>query len=142
MSEITPRFHRVMVIDDNQIDLYIATKLMMSRHFSEHVLPFTSAIAALDFLVEHQDAPHELPQIIFVDIHMPLMSGFEFLEAFDKLPATLKTLCRIFVVSSSIDENDIERVKGTRNVEGLGTKTITVDFLKSISIPPSQLTTD
>lgn len=132
MSELKYKFSRVMVIDDNPIDIYIAGKLMSKRNFSEKVFAFGSAKSALSFLEHHIDDPGNLPQVIFVDIYMPVMSGFDFLEAFDKFPAEVKKHCRIFVVSSSIDQCDIRRVNENANVEGFGTKTISAGFLDSI----------
>ncbi|HSN47423.1 MAG TPA: hypothetical protein VLR29_01550 [Flavobacterium sp.] len=97
IEELEPKFEKVMIIDDNNIDLYITKRL-----------------------------------IIFVDIYMPVMSGFEFLDAYDKLPAALKKYCKVFIISSSIDEFDIERSRLDKNLTAFQVKPITNEFLNNI----------
>ena len=128
------KFDKVMVIDDNSIDLYIAGKLMAKHHFAENVLSFDTAMKALDYLEQHHNFPLELPEIILVDIYMPVMSGFDFLEAYDKLSPELKQHCRVYVVSSTIDEDDIRRVTENVNVVGFGVKSLSKVFLDTILV--------
>jgi len=135
MSEIRPKFQRVMVIDDNPIDLYIACRLLTKHHFTEKVLQFNSAMAALAFLAAHRDNPLELPEIIMVDIYMPVISGFDFLSEYEKFPVEVKELSRIYIVSSTIDEYDIKRINEDKNIKGFGIKTINIEFLDSITGP-------
>ena len=63
---------------------------------------------------------------------MPLMSGFEFMEEYDKLSSDLKNHCKIYIISSSIDENDIKKANEDPNVVAFQVKTITTEFLNSI----------
>lgn len=133
MLEIKSKFKRVMLIDDNTIDLYITARIITKYNFGEEINQYTSAKKALDFLKEHQDNCTQLPQIIFVDIYMPAMSGFEFMGEYDKLSSDLKNYCQVYMMSSSIDENDMKRAENDANVKGFQGKTITNEFLKSIS---------
>ncbi len=126
------RFKSVMIIDDNNIDLYIASKVIVKNHFAQHILTYTSAVEALQYLQDHLKEPSELPQIILVDIYMPVMSGFEFMLAFDRLPDVVKRHCKAYIVSSTIDENDIARTRNDRNIMAFHEKPITVDFLDKI----------
>jgi CheY-like chemotaxis protein len=132
MEELEPKFERVMIIDDNIIDLYITKRLIIKNNFGKNVLEYFSAEKALKYLQEHQETNLMLPQIIFIDIYMPVMSGFEFLGAYDKLPAALKKYCKIFIISSSIDDNDIARSKMDKNLIAFQVKPITKEFLNSI----------
>lgn len=88
---------------------------------------------ALRYLLEHEAEMINIPQIIFLDIHMPAMNGFEFLEAFDKLSETLKNKVRIYVISSTFDEKDIERIKKDRNVCGFYEKPLSKEVLTKLS---------
>lgn len=133
MEEIEPKFERVMVIDDNVIDLYISKRLILKNKFGKNVLEYFSAENALKYLQDHQETISMWPQIIFIDIYMPVMSGFEFMEAFEKLPSTLKKNCKVFIISSTIDENDIARSKMDKNLTAFQVKPITREFLNSIS---------
>jgi len=131
-TEIQPKFEKVMIIDDNNIDLYITKRLIIKNNFGKEVLEYNAAAEALKYLQDNQDNIPILPLIIFIDIYMPEMSGFEFLEAYDKLPTTLKKHCKVFIISSTIDENDIERSRLDKNLTAFQVKPITKEFLNSI----------
>jgi CheY-like chemotaxis protein len=131
-TEIQPKFEKVMIIDDNNIDLYITKRLIIKNIFGKEVLEYNAAAEALKYLQDNQDNIPMLPLIIFIDIYMPEMSGFEFLEAYNKLPITLKKYCKVFIISSTIDENDIERSHLDKNLTAFQVKPITKEFLDSI----------
>lgn len=133
-NKLNTRFERVMIIDDNIIDLYIASRIITKNNFGESVLKYSAAEEALKYLQENHDNFSMLPQIIFVDIYMPLMTGFEFLEAYDKLPSTLKNYCKAFIISSTIDDNDIAKANRNENVVGFLVKPINKDFLDRIRL--------
>ncbi len=133
MSEQEPsKYNSVMIIDDNQIDLYIIAKMVVRNNFAKNRLEFTDPINALKYLQENQNNSTALPEVIFVDIHMPLMNGFEFMDAYNKLPQTVKGKCKTFIVSSTIDERDINRVSSIKNITGFKQKPISKEFLDSI----------
>lgn len=131
--ELQPKFETVMIIDDNTIDLYISSRLIIKNYFGKKVLEYSDAKEALKYLQDHQDNIDKLPQIIFVDIYMPMMSGFEFLEAYDKLPVDLKNNCRTYIISSTIDNDDILRARRDKNVISFQVKPINKEFLDRIT---------
>ena len=131
-NELKPKFETVMIIDDNTIDLYISSRLITKNYFGKKVLMYSDAKEALKYLQENQHDFSMLPQIIFVDIYMPIMSGFEFLDAYDKLPLDLKNKCRTYIISSTIDEDDIIRARRDKNVISFQVKPINKEFLERI----------
>jgi len=132
MKEPDPKFETVMIIDDNLVDLYIISRMITKNNFGKNVLHYTEAEEAMKYLQENQDNVSKLPQIIFVDIYMPLMSGFEFLEVYDTLSAALKNYCKTYVISSTIDNEDIARSSRNKNVVCFHVKPITKEFLDRI----------
>lgn len=132
-TDLQPKFETVMIIDDNTIDLYITSRMITTKKFGKKVLQYSSAQEALQYLQQNQDNILALPQIIFVDIYMPMMSGFEFLDAYEKLSPTLKINCRTYIVSSTIDNEDIARAKRNKNVVCFQVKPITKQFLDQIN---------
>ena len=132
-NKLQPKFETVMIIDDNAIDLYISSRIITKNNFGKKVLAYSAAEEALKYLQDHQDTITELPQIIFVDIYMPMMSGFEFLQKYDQLPLALKNHCKTYVLSSTIDDDDIVRVRSDKNVLSFLVKPITKEFLDRIT---------
>lgn len=128
------KFDTVMIIDDSETDLYISSRLIIKNNFGEKILEFLSGQDALLYLQQNQDNSSLLPQIIFIDIYMPLMSGFEFLEEYEKLSTTLKHHCRVFMISSTIDELDIVRARKDHNIALFQVKPITKEFLERIMV--------
>lgn len=133
-EEPTPRFENVMIIDDNLIDLYIASRMITKNNFGKKVLQYSAAIEALKYLQENQEHISLLPEVIFVDIYMPGMSGFDFMTAYDKLSTPLKNLCRVFIISSSIDEQDVAKANLDKNIVAMKEKPITKEFLNEFKI--------
>ena len=86
------QFHAVMLIDDNDIDNLINQKMIEAAGITEHIFSHTGARSAIEFLKNleqlNSEAVNVLPEVIFLDIDMPLMDGFQFLEAYE---ADLKT---------------------------------------------------
>jgi len=131
-AEIQSKFEKVMIIDDNYIDLYITNRLIIKNNFAKEVLPYDAAAEAIKYLQDNQENFSLLPQIIFTDIYMPGMSGFEFLEAYDSLNVALKKYCKVFIISSTIDDKDIERSLLDKNSTAFQVKPITKEFLDGI----------
>ncbi|WP_291089086.1 MULTISPECIES: response regulator [unclassified Flavobacterium] len=121
-----------MIIDDNAVDLYIASRMVTSNQFADHVIGCLSGLEALVYLQNNGNNPDLLPQIIFTDIYMPLMTGFEFLESYDQLPQSVKAYCRVFMLSSSIDDSDIIRSQTDKNSGKFLVKPITKKILDDI----------
>ena len=75
MLEQNFKFKSIMLVDDNNIDLYITARVLSNSNFAKDIKEYTSAKKALNFLQENQNDFNQLPQIIFVDIYMPQMIG-------------------------------------------------------------------
>lgn len=133
MEKLDSKFENVMIVDDNTIDLYITKRLIIKNNFGKKVLEYAAADEALKYLQNHQESPLMLPHVIFLDIYMPVMSGFEFMVVYDKLPSTFKNNCKVFITSSSIDENDITQSNTNKNITAFREKPITKEFLNSIN---------
>jgi CheY-like chemotaxis protein len=131
-EEQSPRFENVMIIYDNLIDLYISSRMITKNNFGKKVLQYSSAIEALRYLQENQENIPQLPEVIFVDIYMPGMSGFEFMKKYDKLSTPLKNICRVFIISSSIDEQDLTCANNDKNIVAMKEKPITKEFLTDL----------
>lgn len=131
-NELESKFEKVIIIDDNPIERYCSSRVILQNNFGEKVIEFSLANEAIAYLEENQENNGQLPQIIFIDLYMPYFSGFEFLEAYDKLPLIVKNKSKVFIVSNTIDDLDIARVCKDPNVVSFRQKPITKEFLDRI----------
>ena len=132
MNTTEKKFGKVMIIDDNSIDLYVNAQVIVRSNFGNEVIQFSSARKALEYL-KSSEIDHSLPEVIFVDIYMPGMSGFEFMEAYGRLSAAIKKHCSVYIISSSIDQQDIDRAEADSNVIAFHQKPLSKAFLQTIS---------
>lgn len=116
------------LIDDSAFDLFIYEKLLIKSGITNSVKTFNSARDALKHLIGQAE---NLPDtIILLDLQMPDMNGFEFIDEFDQLPEALRQKIRIFMLSSTIDTRDIEKAKASQHIIDLLPKPLEIPFLK------------
>lgn len=127
-----PKYNKIMIIDDNYVDNYIASALIKNNNLTKDLLEFDNGVKAIEYLEKNKDNHQELPDLILLDIYMPLMDGFEFLNLFEKIDSKLTKNCKICIVSSSIDDNDIFKAKLDKKTYNFISKPLTVDLLYSL----------
>lgn len=111
---------KTMLIDDSDIDLFIHRRFLELCHFSKELISCRSGESALDMLRNLNSEPP--PDIIFLDLNMPVMDGFSFLTHFMALPAKVKNHTRIVVLTSSNSPTDRQQVFLYKNVIEMITK--------------------
>ncbi len=126
------KYKSVLLIDDSYIDNLINRKILENSQFADDVIVMDSPVRAIDYLNKCFDE-QALPEIIFLDIRMPEMNGFEFLQKLREISSgddghELK----IYVLSSSLDPSDLRRVEGNNLVTKFIGKPLTVRVLDEI----------
>jgi len=117
-----------LLIDDSAFDLLIYEKLLLKSGISKTVKTFNSARDALKYLLDEGTA---LPEtVILLDLQMPDMNGFEFIEEYDSAPNFMKEKIRVFMLSSTIDSRDIEKAKASLHIIDLLPKPLDIASLK------------
>jgi len=120
------------IIDDDPIFVYGTMRLMKEVDFSENILVYENGQDAIDGLNQMTTEGKDLPSVIFLDLNMPIMNGWEFLEDFVKIPNNNREKVTIYIISSSVDPKDLERVKNYNVVNNYILKPISPEDLKSI----------
>jgi len=127
-----------MLIDDNEIDNLINQKMIEAANITEHIFTHTGARSAIEFLknIEKVEdvAKKILPDVIFLDIDMPLMDGFQFLDEFDKLSESTKSKCKIVMLTSSINPQDVNKSKEYSYVKKYINKPLSQENLEKIDV--------
>ncbi|MCK0192584.1 response regulator [Arenibacter sp. F20364] len=107
-------------------------KTLKSLRLAENIMTFSDGEEALDFMLDNLHNDKELPDVIFLDIDMPIMDGFQFMEEYVKLKPSLGKKITIYMVSSSVDPVDIERAKKISEIADYMVKPITHNQLRNI----------
>jgi len=118
------------IIDDDPIFVFGIKKVMELINFCEGIMVFKNGQEALNNLSAIISAKEELPDVILLDLNMPVLDGWQFLDEFIKIPCEKEIL--IYVVSSSVDPEDVLRAKSYEGVSDYIVKPISVKKLKEV----------
>ena len=121
-----------IIIDDTELDHFIARKMIGNVSNAYKVRSFLDAPSALQHIIEAEQDNNIKIILVFLDIHMPMKNGFEFVEEFEKLEQALQDKYYIVALTSSIEMSDINRMSSYRSFRARITKPITVDGLRSL----------
>ncbi|MES2446409.1 MAG: response regulator [Bacteroidota bacterium] len=122
----------VMLIDDNIIDLTISSKLIQFSKLFDEIIVFQSGDEALNYIKTNLKQPNLLPRFILLDIQMPEMDGFEFLNYYKKLPTSFTDKCQIAMLSSTLDFGDINKAEANHYVVKLLRKPLSTTELQKL----------
>jgi CheY-like chemotaxis protein len=104
------------VIDDDEIYQFITHKTIKSTGRVKEVIMFPNGYEALDFLKANADEADALPDVIFLDINMPVMDGWQFLDAYIPFETRLSKKICLYITTSSISERDYTKAKKISSV--------------------------
>ncbi|MEZ4970337.1 MAG: response regulator [Flavobacteriaceae bacterium] len=122
----------VCIVDDDDIYQFTMIKTLQSLKLTNNIIAFSDGEEALDFMLDNLHNDKELPDVIFLDIDMPIMDGFEFMEEYIKIKPKLGKKITIYMVSSSVDPVDIDRAKKISEITDYIVKPITHNQLTYI----------
>jgi len=120
-------FKTCLLIDDNYIDNFVTRKILEGSNFAEKIIVVRSAAEAITALATCTVAP----DVIFLDVRMPLMSGFEFLEEYDKIDIRKQDI-KIFMLSSSLDPVDLKKSSDNKYITQFIYKPLTQKALEEL----------
>jgi CheY-like chemotaxis protein len=125
------KFTDVLLVEDDPITIMVCDRIIKMTSFAEKVKSCENGKIAIDYLSRLPENEH-VPTIIFLDINMPVMNGWDFLEEFDKIKVRFKSLPRIYLLSSTVDPEDYKKAKKFSLVEDFISKPLSKEALQTI----------
>ncbi|HSH64911.1 MAG TPA: response regulator [Bacteroidia bacterium] len=122
----------IMLVDDNPDDNFFHERVIRNNQFSECVIPMESAMEALDYLKGNMEKQSPHIDIILLDINMPGMNGWEFLEEYDKLDKKLKAGVIVVMLTTSESQEDKEKLLKLGFTTEFKTKPLTKEMMEEI----------
>jgi CheY-like chemotaxis protein len=122
----------IALVDDDSIFQFTATRLLESSKLAQNILHFENGAEALTFLREKALQKEFLPDYLFLDINMPFVDGWMFLEDFTTLKSSLAKDISIYMVTSSIDQRDLNRAKSFSEVTDFIIKPISLERFQEL----------
>jgi CheY-like chemotaxis protein len=119
----------VWIVDDDPMATFYIKRLCELTDKVDTITVFNSVKAAIDALTASAKSPELLPDIVYLDIYMPVLSGWDFLSRYNEIKHTLGTTPEIYIISSSIHSNDSTKATADPNVKRYLTKPLTIDVI-------------
>ena len=128
----------ICIVDDDSIYQYAMRKDLQSLEMEKELLFFNDGEEAMNFMTANLIDTKSLPDIIFLDINMPIMDGFQFMEHFVQLKPRLGKKITVYMVSSSIDPEDIKRAEAISEISDYLIKPVNLGELRELVIKLKQ----
>lgn len=124
--------HKLCLIDDDHIFRFTFSRTLRSLDPNQDLLMFADGAEAIEYFQANCHTPEVIPDIIFLDINMPIMDGWQFLDEYTLLKNKLNKRIRINMLSSSVDQADIDLAKSHPEIAEYIVKPFSPDGLKSL----------
>ena len=121
----------VMLIDDNSIDNFV-NKTVIKQNLTDNIVIKGTVKEALNYLRKECDKIQNIPDLIFLDINLPALSGFDFLKEYENFSDSIKNKSKIIVLSCSDKPEDIEEMMSNKYVNEYLIKPLSVEKVKRI----------
>ncbi|MCL9806530.1 response regulator [Flavobacterium amniphilum] len=113
---MTKQLKNLILVDDDDIMVFLTKRLVAKTNLAKLSQVFGNGEDLINFLKENQDKPEVLPEVIFLDLFMPVMDGWEFLEEYDQIKPVLCKEITIYVITSSVSSTDFNKAKKNKHV--------------------------
>ena len=133
LLKIVQQIPSILLIDDDIATTAYNEVIIEDSGCVEKVISKNSAEEALVYLNTYQKTAADIPSLIFLDINMPTMNGWEFLDSYHQLEAGIRNNTKIFILSSSTDEQELEQVENHPLLLGIKYKPLSVEMLQEIA---------
>lgn len=122
----------IILVDDDDVYLFVATHIFKSLSRELSIESFTDGEQALTFFKECAQFQYDTPDVLLLDINMPFLDGWSFLNEYEKLKPGLKSKVHIYLVTSSNRERDRQRANQYKDLESYIVKPVSRSKLKKV----------
>ncbi|WP_339903700.1 response regulator [uncultured Cyclobacterium sp.] len=122
----------ILLIDDDKATNFLHKEIIRETGLVNKVVDMESGHEALEYLEKMEDGKYPQPDIIFLDINMPAMSGWEFLEEYDKLDEEKKAKIVVVMLTTSINPDDKETATSKELINGFFNKPLTFEIIERV----------
>ncbi len=123
---------KIAIIDDDEVFQLITKKQIEMKNTPCQIMKFFNGEEAIDYLHEHVNDTNQLPDMIMLDVNMPIKDGWEFLEEYELLPAPVRNAIVLYMVTSSVIQSDIDKALENENIKDFVSKPIPGDKLEEM----------
>lgn len=121
-----------ILIDDVPMNNLLSRYILKNNYPGSQIVEFTDPLLGLEYIKDHCNNASDVLYIILLDIYMPLVDGWDFLDSYEKLNDEVKENCGIYVLSSSINKADSDKANANKNVIGYALKPLTESIISRI----------
>ena len=120
------------IIDDDTIYQFILTSIINKNKLAENILSFSDGEKAIQYFMDNKTNSEKIPDILFLDVNMPIMDGWMFIEEYARIKKEIIKKTAIFMLSSSVNPIDIERAGEISEISDYIIKPIKLEEVKRI----------
>lgn len=126
------KLNSILLIDDDIDCNFFHQRLIHKMDCTENIYIAKNGKDAIELLTKEENGKFLNPDIIFLDINMPIMNGWEFIEEYQKLKDEQKAKVVLVMLTTSLNENDIEKAKHYKDIKGYKNKYLDADSINQI----------
>jgi CheY-like chemotaxis protein len=120
------------IIDDNEIYQFTLMRIINDNKQAERIITFSDGEKAIHYLADNKATNENIPDIIFLDVNMPIMDGWQFIDEYASIKTEIKKKIVIFMLSSSVNPVDIERASKINEISDYIIKPMKLEEVKII----------
>ncbi|MBS1747444.1 MAG: response regulator [Bacteroidetes bacterium] len=126
------KVNSIAIIDDDDICIFTTKKIIEAKKIAHTTMVFSNGEEAFEYFKKNVNHNSLLPEIILIDLNMPAMDGWNFIKSYKSIQSQIKKKIDMYIQTSSVDPDDIEKYKSTPDILEFIVKPLTVDKLVSI----------
>lgn len=123
------RLNLILLVDDDEATNFLHKIMVTDANCTENIHVCKNGKDAINYVLDGIEGKHALPELIFLDINMPVMNGWDFLDDYQNLPAEQKAKMKVVMLTTSINPDDFDKSKEYADVADFRNKPLTSELI-------------